>query len=942
MDANPNGHADKPLSLKEIREQKRLIRAKLELHQLKNAERVLEASANWDYWLSSYVDLLDRYRDGGRLAYPISQPTDRRYGQNWPFWNTETQLSLLRAQARLLCTMNGYTIGFLSGLQAYVIGDGFQYRIVDRKNQNDTKKSAKPSSFALKVQEIIDEFCDVNDWSEWERELFWRSREDGEFFLRFYPDNDNRCMTVRCVEPEQVSMTGVPEATQEHWSFGIHTDPEDVQTVYGYNVLYMADPSNHANQIREEVPIEEILHFKINVKRTVKRGLSDFAFSTHDAFTVAEKLRNNMAEGAAVQSALAYIRQHESATQAQIQNFLNTQQIDFTRANPLTGQQINYKQFEPGTIADIPRGMQYVQPPGAGNASGFVDILHATLRGAGCRWNAPEWLATGSGADMAAYTASLTAHAPFVRSATQKQNAYKKVFTQVLWEAIEYAIDYGRLPLDTPHLIDIQCEAPSILARDERDEAQANQIRVTGGWKSRQTVQQEEGLDPEQEMQNIEAYNERFGNADKPGIGGKLVPVQEHHFNPSQLRNRFGQWTKAFAGGQPSQGDDDDEESPPPPRPPSNPTGAPLGYPTRGTIPVMMPDGSVRQVKPENLPPEVQGFYLKGRMHDTGPNTVRPAGLSNYGPPPPHPDLSTDENLDTLQFVLDLLGFIPVIGSVADLANAAISGYRGDYVGAGLSLAGAAPLLGNFAKVGGKLARLARISKAARSVGGLGKAALQVESSAARLSSKLEALDKAWKTAKSFKTPLAAAREMATVEAAVAEASQLAKDTEHLVAELEKDVKTAEGRHAVELTKAYLKETKGALEEARGALANPALRSPARTFWTGSTEFRGNKIYQRNDLIDPQRIDRKGRTNLARMQKGLAPIGPDGKSINIHHMLQTQGGALAEMPTTFHQDYSRIIHINPNTIPSGIDRAAFDAWRKEYWTNRAKDFAKTP
>ncbi|HLN30406.1 MAG TPA: hypothetical protein VK395_21870 [Gemmataceae bacterium] len=37
---------------------------------------------------------------------------------------------------------------------------------------------------------------------------------------------------------------------------------------------------------------------------------------------------------------------------------LNTQQIDFTRANPLTGQQINYKQFQPGTIADIPRGMQ--------------------------------------------------------------------------------------------------------------------------------------------------------------------------------------------------------------------------------------------------------------------------------------------------------------------------------------------------------------------------------------------------------------------------------------------------------------------------------------------------------------------------------------------------------------------------------------------------------
>ncbi|HLN30405.1 MAG TPA: hypothetical protein VK395_21865 [Gemmataceae bacterium] len=192
-----------------------------------------------------------------------------------------------------------------------------------------------------------------------------------------------------------------------------------------------------------------------------------------------------------------------------------------------------------------------MRPPGAGNASGFLDILHATLRGAGCRWNAPEWLATGSGADMAAYTASLTAHAPFVRSATQKQNAYKKVFTQVLWEAIEYAIDYGRLPLDTPHLIDIQCEAPSILARDEQDEAQANQIRVTGGWKSRQTVQQEEGLDPEQEMQNIEAYNERFGQGGQGGPSGKAgpVPVHEANFNPNEPRDKRGRWTKDAVGG---------------------------------------------------------------------------------------------------------------------------------------------------------------------------------------------------------------------------------------------------------------------------------------------------------------------------------------------------------------------------------------------------------
>ncbi|HLN29589.1 MAG TPA: hypothetical protein VK395_17710 [Gemmataceae bacterium] len=73
---------------------------------------------------------------------------------------------------------------------------------------------------------------------------------------------------------------------------------------------------------------------------------------------------------------LSFAAPDDFATQAQIQNFLNTQQIDFFRTNPLTGAQINYKQIEPGTIADIPRGMQYVQPPGAGNAAGFVELLH--------------------------------------------------------------------------------------------------------------------------------------------------------------------------------------------------------------------------------------------------------------------------------------------------------------------------------------------------------------------------------------------------------------------------------------------------------------------------------------------------------------------------------------------------------------------------------------
>ena len=119
-----------------------------------------------------------------------------------------------------------------------------------------------------------------------------------------------------------------------------------------------------------------------------------------------------------------------------------------------------------------------------------------------------------------------------------------------------------------------------------------------------------------------------------------------------------------------------------------------------------------------------------------------------------------------------------------------------------------------------------------------------------------------------------------------------------------------------------------------------------RKFWKNEPiEFNGNKVYQRDDLFDPELMTtwrEKGKvfrgTNVERMATGRAPAGYDGNAVNLHHMLQTQDGPIAEMSQTFHKTNHGIIHINPNTIPSGIDRSVFDTWRKQYWTNRASDF----
>lgn len=112
---------------------------------------------------------------------------------------------------------------------------------------------------------------------------------------------------------------------------------------------------------------------------------------------------------------------------------------------------------------------------------------------------------------------------------------------------------------------------------------------------------------------------------------------------------------------------------------------------------------------------------------------------------------------------------------------------------------------------------------------------------------------------------------------------------------------------------------------------------PQPEYWNMTVEFQGKKVYQRDDLIDPNRCDLDGCSSLDLMMEGRAPIGPDGKEIQLHHMLQTDDGPLAEVTASFHREYSKVIHIDLKA-PNQIDRPAFDSWRQDYWMNRAMDY----
>ena len=106
------------------------------------------------------------------------------------------------------------------------------------------------------------------------------------------------------------------------------------------------------------------------------------------------------------------------------------------------------------------------------------------------------------------------------------------------------------------------------------------------------------------------------------------------------------------------------------------------------------------------------GFYVQLQYKGVGSNGysqyVNPFyGSVSYHKPDyaayiSYVDLSSNEVLDDIQLGLDIIGLVPVVGEIADGANALIYAGRGDYVNASLSTAAMVPLFG-IAATAGKL-----------------------------------------------------------------------------------------------------------------------------------------------------------------------------------------------------------------------------------------------
>lgn len=97
--------------------------------------------------------------------------------------------------------------------------------------------------------------------------------------------------------------------------------------------------------------------------------------------------------------------------------------------------------------------------------------------------------------------------------------------------------------------------------------------------------------------------------------------------------------------------------------------------------------------------------------------------------------------------------------------------------------------------------------------------------------------------------------------------------------------------------------------------------------------------------IDINRIDPKsGMTNLQLMKEGRPPFANDGTQINLHHLIQEEPGAMAEIPNSWHTKYSKVLHgLKGNGESFRNDpvlESQYDRFRDRYWKWRAKQYLK--
>ena len=444
---------------------------------------------------------------------------DRTEGRWRPLYDNAFDLARMRAGWRELAEYTSTAVGAVEALGNYVLGTGYTFTVQSTSGEDGSNVMAgiREDANVKKAQRVIDQFLEDNEFvGDLDREIHDRSRTDGEVFIRLIPDG---WRTRAClIEPEQIVEPQSPRELEDwlgtgeevnYWHHGIHTlwDRQvghgDPTRPRGYHVIHDQNGDEW-----DYVSADQMLHIKRNVSRNAWRGVSDFLSITRDLQLI-EKIRRNTGEGAAIQAAIAFIREHApgvtgSSITAMVQGGSTT---NYDKPVKDSSRTTYSEQLQPGTVKDIPQGMKYhAGPLGMLRSAVYVEVEQNIIRASiGVRWQMPEYMIAGD-ASNANYASALVSESPFVKARENDQAFYSRKFDQMLWMVIHIAWKAGYFgSADWQQLkasVSLKIDPPDVASRDTMKQAQTNAIEQQAGVLSTRTWANEAGRDYEEEVKN--------------------------------------------------------------------------------------------------------------------------------------------------------------------------------------------------------------------------------------------------------------------------------------------------------------------------------------------------------------------------------------------------------------------------------------------------------
>lgn len=429
-----------------------------------------------------------------------TQPSDHHRGDNYPHWRTETELAEIRGICRFLANVSETAIGIRDSRRNFIVGQGFEVTVEPKAQY---KEDSLANEIASRLTGWLEKQMELNAWlGEYEFEAFNTLLEDGEQIWIVEPDAyDKRLIRWRMEQPD--FLTG-PEhsahvgdavglGTEFDWKYGVASPFDESWRPMAYYVCPYA--SDNAKVYRPS----EIEHVRCNVRRYVKRGVSDF-YPVWRSLRNMEKLFGNTVHGAAVQAAIAYIREHaENTSSEQIKNWVSSRaESTITQNVPNGTRDYKTRKAVPGTVIDIGQGAKYhAGPLGQGQSPIYIQVIQQALRIVGIRWQMPEYMVSGD-ASNANYASTMVSESPFVKSCESYQYWYaqqmRRLFSKVINCGIrEGLIEYPRNIVE--RYVSVSVEGQDVATRDEDKAHQLRKSQHENGMLSLQSWAAQEGID---------------------------------------------------------------------------------------------------------------------------------------------------------------------------------------------------------------------------------------------------------------------------------------------------------------------------------------------------------------------------------------------------------------------------------------------------------------